>query len=392
MNLKAKWLWTPELGWQKNAQLECENGLWTQLCQADDAPNRILFPAWCNAHAHLELSSLVGKLKPAQDFSKWVMELRSHTSEWSDLDWRESFRLGQEMCLRHGTAAVLDLGNSGANLRVEPQLHLWAQFEVMGLNADLAQERLQASLDALASSKAHPLRKIARAPHAPFSTSSEILKALQPEMPWTIHVDESAEECAFFDHGTGGLAEMAHFLAPKAKWPKGQGRGLRLLLDQGLVPSGALLVHANHSSAKDLADAANLDASLVHCPQSREFFQHQLPNFSLWKKSGIEICLGTDSLASSPSLSQWDELALFLDTCEDVYTLDDGLRALSINPAKALGMAGKLASLMPGAFANWQFVELPAEVENPWEWISTQKIKPAQVGLAGQVLRKDPSI
>lgn len=383
-SLRARWCWSPSLGWQKNVQIELQGDRFGARSSLSKAPSQLLLPGWINLHTHLELSHCLGQCSPGLPFSQWVAQLRQITQSWQFSNWLESMDSGQKQCLKHGTTTVLDLGNSGANLQIQPRLRLWALHEIMGLNEDLALSRWQAGEEQLTRLQSHEMRRSGLTPHAPFSTSRPLLQRLLNSNPWSIHVDESAEEQQFFQDGTGGLGDLARFLAPQAKWTLGQGGGLRELQRHGLVPSDSVLVHANHSQRSELVQAKSQGTTLVHCPQSRAFFGHSMPDLQLWKDLQMQVALGTDSLASSPSLSLWDELQLFCQS-QSVYDLEESMKMLSSVPAQALNQAHGLGDLLEGFYADWQMIEIPTECEDPAQWLLQAKIKPAQVGLAGQI-------
>jgi cytosine/adenosine deaminase-related metal-dependent hydrolase len=117
-------------------------------------------------------------------------------------------------------------------------------------------------------------------------------------------------------------------------------------------------VHVNHLAPGDADLLGRAGASVVHCPRSHAYFRHAaFPRREL-QAAGVNVCLGTDSLASmkregraAPQLDLWAEMRAWLaadaNLCPPVV-----LRLATVNGARALGRAGELGELSPGAAAD----------------------------------------
>jgi len=79
---------------------------------------------------------------------------------------------------------------------------------------------------------------------------------------------------------------------------------------------------------------------------------------SLFRKLGIPLALGTDSLASNDSLSLWDEMRYALETFPKDLSARDVLRMVTIGAASALKISGSHGSLHAGMRADFQVVEI----------------------------------
>ena len=78
--------------------------------------------------------------------------------------------------------------------------------------------------------------------------------------------------------------------------------------------------------------------------------------------AGVTVGLGTDSLASSPTLNMWDEMRYAYQihrrsgvSAEDIFSL------ATINGAKALGLDKEIGTLAPGKKADMIAVPLPGK-------------------------------
>ena len=97
---------------------------------------------------------------------------------------------------------------------------------------------------------------------------------------------------------------------------------------------------------------------VVHCPRSHDYFSHPpFPRRQL-AAAGVNLCLGTDSLATVRKVKQQPlELNLFeemrqLAAADKSISPVEILRLATINGAKAMGMAGQIGELSENAFAD----------------------------------------
>jgi cytosine/adenosine deaminase-related metal-dependent hydrolase len=90
---------------------------------------------------------------------------------------------------------------------------------------------------------------------------------------------------------------------------------------------------------------------VVHCPRSRAFFGHKGFPLEALREAGVNLCLGTDSLASNEGLNLFDEMAE-LNRSHPGLGCRDILAMATVNGAKALGR-DDLGRLRPGARADF---------------------------------------
>ncbi len=107
---------------------------------------------------------------------------------------------------------------------------------------------------------------------------------------------------------------------------------------------------------------------------------------------GINVCLGTDSLASNPSLSILDEMRFLRSHYRDLCS-DQILRMGTINGARGLGLATKTGSIASGKRADLVVVPLETTADAPdWESILQTSLQPIAVYCAGEVVHPQPRI
>jgi cytosine/adenosine deaminase-related metal-dependent hydrolase len=179
-------------------------------------------------------------------------------------------------------------------------------------------------------------------------------------MPLTTHVAESREEFEMFYDGAGPLFDFMHSLKRPMTDCK-HGTPFGLLWKSGAIHGGWLLAHMNELIEEDFQLLAGVPRgaapSVVHCPGSHFYFGHSDFPYRRLHDLGVNICVGTDSLASAESLSLLEELRR-LQSAEPWLTAEQLLRTVTTNPARALGRRGTLGKIEPGALAD--LIALPA--------------------------------
>jgi len=214
---------------------------------------------------------------------------------------------------------------------------------------------------------------VVESPHAVYSTDPDGLYALLAGPPASLHLAEDPAERAFVAQGAGPFAEL------RARWGSpppvpGWSRSPVALAAPRLAP-GWLLVHCVDLDEEDLALLAGCGATVVLCPRSNDHISRLRPPLPRLLAAGVPLAVGTDSLASSPSLSPLAELARLRRDFPEVGA--DRLLPLAWNgPAVGAPGVGRLAAgLSPGLLA----VPLDgARVEDPFEHVVTA------IGVAGR--------
>ena len=318
-----------------------------------------LLPGLVNAHTHLELSVLAGRLRGGQGLPSWAMQVGRETAAFSAEQRFDAARRAALAAAAAGTAAVGDVGNA---LLAVPALA--GAGLAGGFFHELLGSREVATGDALADAEreyrefvqASPWpANLARvlAPHALYSAGPDLLRriftaAARANHPTSIHIAEGEDEIQLLRDGTGRWAEI---LASLQVPPGSRTPGLYPLAYLESLGAFAgdrppLLVHMVWASAEDIARAQRHRAPVVLCPRSNLHIGGRLPDVRAFLAAGLALVLGTDSLGSSPDLSLWGEMAAlashFPDLAPEIW-----LAAATTGGAAALGLFA-LGALAPG--------------------------------------------
>ncbi len=326
-----------------------------------DAPEEraqgVLMPGLVNAHCHLELSALAHAVPGGGGLIPWARRLMKTVVETSHAARRQAAQDAAQAAVRLGTAAIGDVGNS---LDAVPAL---GEANLAGvLFHELVGSREAATGDALAdAAQEHALMAdfwptsvgYLPAPHAPYSVGPDLMRrifaaAAATGRATTVHVAEDPDEIALLRDGSGRWPEVlrAMGVAPATRAP---GRTpVAYLADLGAFdgPSPPLLVHMVHAGDEDRRLAREAGATAVLCPRSNLHIGGRLADVDRLLEDGVILAVGTDSLASTPDLSLWGELATLAAHFPSVPAAL-WLEIATRNGARALGLRAH-GALMPG--------------------------------------------
>jgi len=126
-------------------------------------------------------------------------------------------------------------------------------------------------------------------------------------------------------------------------------------------------VHVNYLARGDAGMLGRAQAHVVHCPRSHEYFAHARFPLERLRRARVNVCLGTDSLASvlkrrkdRVELNMFDEMQALLRAQPGVSPRT-ALQMSTLAGAKALGLEGTLGQLSPGATAD--LIAIPADTD-----------------------------
>jgi cytosine/adenosine deaminase-related metal-dependent hydrolase len=339
-----------------------------------DFDNAVCLPGFVNSHAHLDLSHLHGQVPNGLTFPEWapaVIAGRAMPQAMIEAGIDDACR----MLAASGTTSVLDIsvnGDSAAPLSKHGLNGLLA-LEVLGWSGDAAEKAMQHADEIVRAKFALDRDRLgddageadapakpegldyAFSPHAPYSTSMELYqhafgRAFGEWRVCTTHVAESLEEEQFIRDGSGPLSELLGKLGVDLSSFKGFGvTPLALLLGDWLMPwlgpenHRLVLVHCNYARESDFELLAQSKPSVCWCPSSHAYFKHEPWPLAKMREAGVNLVLGTDSLASNDGLDMLGEIRQAAQHPDaDVTEL---FRAATVNGRKALGIENDTADL-----------------------------------------------
>jgi aminodeoxyfutalosine deaminase len=328
----------------------------------------VLLPGLVNAHCHLELGHLARALRGANGFVPWVEALVAARGQADEGEVREGTRRGIVELERTGTVAVGDVSNRLDHLDLLEASGLTAVvfYELLGWDPARASALLEEADRRVAGVVPKRLRESVRlAAHAPHSVSPALLAGLVARGgPAAIHLAESGEECAFLAQGNGewgaflerrGLAHVS--FAPPGTTP------VRYLEAAGALRGGLLAAHCVNVDEGDRELLARRGVHVAVCPRSNRALGVGIPPVPDLLRAGVRVCLGTDSLASVPTLDLADDMAALH---REFLALDPAVivRMATRGGAEALGLHD-LGTLAPGRQAALAFAAVGRPPKDP---------------------------
>lgn len=313
----------------------------------------ILTPGFVNAHCHLELShmkSLILKETGLASFAREIITKRNSVSTGQQMEIMATADRQMHAC---GIVAVGDICNTAQSIQIKNtgKLFYHSFIELIGLNPARKEQIMAEGILLVKQFREHGLRA-SLAPHAPYSTSRELIGAiaatdLQDNLPLSIHNQESPDEQKFFEDASGGFKELYDFLKLDLSWFTPPKMSSLAWYANEIKTCRAVLVHNTFSTANDLERLKDADVFWCFCPRANLYIESSLPDYKLFATAKEKLCLGTDSLASNDDLDLCSEANAILDNTK-IFNTSDVLRMMTGNGAAALGLEKSFGSFIPG--------------------------------------------
>lgn len=350
-------------------------GRGTALSPAEDLGHCAILPGLVNAHTHLELGWLAGRIQPAGSFVDWIRDIvraRSSAKTASEAGITQAIVRGVEEARATGTVLVGDVSNS---LATPPVLRAAGMdgvvfHELLGFNIEepvrVVTEAWQ-RVDDLQTGGAAPVIQCSVVAHAPYSVSPALFRAIRDarrQAPLTVHLAESADELELLMTGRGALrALLDDFDVWNDQWQAPRCDPVEYLRRLDYLRPGCLVVHGVHLSPSALERLRDADAVLVTCPRSNEWVAAGMPPLAHFYASGVRVAVGTDSLASVGTLNLFDELAAMRRIAPEVSAASLLESATRIG-AEALGRSTEFGTIAAGKRAALVAVRIPDGVRD----------------------------
>ncbi len=326
-----------------------------------DLGDQVLLPGLINAHCHLDYTCLRGKIEPEESFTDWIRAINEAKERISPTKFINSINAGFAEALSFGTTSLVAFESfPELIIRTPAPFRTWWMAELIDVRGS---NRPKQVVDMAMTLMSRPKDR-GLAPHAPYTASLDLYRRCQEvgrqyDLRLSTHLAESREEFQMFQEAKGPLYDFL----------KGLGRDMRdcggvtplaHFLPQIALDERWLVVHLNELAESDFDLLAEWETkfNVVHCPRSHRYFVHSPFQLGRLRKLGLNICLGTDSLASNKDLSLFAEMReLRLDF--DHLSPREILEMVTINPARALGRQSQLGQISEGAVAD--MIAIPIE-------------------------------
>jgi cytosine/adenosine deaminase-related metal-dependent hydrolase len=340
----------------------------------------VILPSLVNAHTHLELSHLHGRIPPGENFVQWVSGVIAARRDFPDIADPRIIDAAQRAIVdleASGTGLVGDVSNSLVTVPLLRASRLRAQvfYEQLGFNASDPEARVREARERLRTLDGGPDVRIALAPHAPYSVSPGLFAAIRADLDAnqpavsTVHLGESPDEVEFLKRGTGRFRELLERIGVWTDaWRPPGVSPVAYLSDLGFLDRSVLAVHGVQFEGEDLSTLATLGMTIVSCPRSNAYVGVGSPPLEAFYAMDVDVAFGTDSLASAPDLSVFAELGEARRLAPRVPARRLLESATRIG-ARALGFGNELGTIESGKRASLIAVRVPEAVTDVEEYL-----------------------
>jgi cytosine/adenosine deaminase-related metal-dependent hydrolase len=339
-------------------------------------PGASILPGLVNAHTHLQIprwADADGEPVPIpSSFVEWILRVIAWKRGADPSSFSSNFTSATKEALSCGTTSAGEI--AGPDLSVYDACPLRARVfaEGIGFAPDAETDALDgvtaAVLQLEKASGRNPLVSPGVSPHTLYTVGEALLRSLaefaaKRKLPTCLHLLESPAEAAFLEKGEGEIPKRLYGeLRKDVSWFRGLGRPVpAYLAETGLLREGLLLAHNVHVPTAWIETLRGGGARFVLCPRSNAAHGNGAPDVTHFVDTGIPFALGTDSLASVPDLSLWEELryarSLYRGAKNDAELCRELFRAATEHGAVALGLPAGI--LGPGAPADLAVVDDP---------------------------------
>ena len=355
-----------------------------------DLEDCVLLPGMVNAHTHLELSGLRGKIPYTGSFTDWIHRLVSaRDSAFVNLSSIIIAAVRESLAAGVTTVADISANRQVVGYLKEQPIRKVCFAEAVSFRESLAETRSYFQ-DYIAGNSANDLFRLGLSPHGPYSASAQLYElaaelAGRYKLALTTHLAETLAEEQFLTEGTGEWFELLRELN---LWPNPfkcpYQRPIEYFLSLKLAELPFLLAHVNYVTRDEIAMLARTRHSVVYCPRSHAFFEHPAHPFGDMLAAGINVALGTDSLASNNTLSILDEMR-FLHSRFPEFPVETIIRMGTMHGAKALGLLDKIGTLEVGKEADLIAIALTGASQDPIENILQSSEQPRLTAVRGMI-------
>ncbi len=281
----------------------------------------VIAPPPVNAHTHLDMSAYAFQALP---YFRWLpevviaqRELRGVVGALAGADELSQLTVG-------GVGDIVWSPDVMDALLAREDLRGVLYFEVLGTfpgKADEVFATMRGRVEAWRKLERPGGPRIGLTPHTPYTVSHRLMKlvtdyAAGEGLPLQIHVAEHPSEPELFATGGGPLWDNRlqpfwpeTFTEVIGRPPEPGLTPVRYLDELGVLAARPTLIHMVNVSADDIARVARAGCAVVSCPRSNVHLECGTFPWTAFAAAGVEIALGTDSVASGESLDVRDDVA-----------------------------------------------------------------------------------
>lgn len=344
----------------------CGNENTTWVDRADevvDCEGAWLMPGLVNCHTHSAMTTLRG-IQDDSNLHEWLEDYiwpaeRDFTPEVTT----QAVKLALIEMLQTGTTTFNDMYNPNGveigqihEVVAGSKMRCYFSPTLFSSDVETTEETLARTRIIIEEILAYNDErfKVMVAPHAPYSCSKDLLKGslkLAQELQLKLHI-----------HVAETQAENGMILERYGKRP------LAFLKDLGYLEHDGVFAHGVELNEREIAELAVSNIHIAHNPISNLKLASGIAPVTDLVQTGVIVGLATDSVASNNNLDMFEEsrTAALLQKMRTgdatQFTIEQALKTMTIEGAKALGMDDQIGSLEVGKQADFLIIQPKGKV------------------------------
>jgi 5-methylthioadenosine/S-adenosylhomocysteine deaminase len=325
--------------------------------QTIDCKGKVIIPGLINTHGHWAMTLFRGLVDDLK-LEAWLDKIWKVEAQFVN---PHNVTIGSKMAiiemLKAGTTCAADMywdfpesfaeiSNTGFRMVNGP-----AFAEIPGFE-DRREGNYNRAIEFLQQFHDNPLLHLCVQAHATYTTNIPILEdILKICDEWNV---------GFVTHASESLGELDQVNLKYGKRP------IQVLDDVGLLGEKTLLAHCVHLNDQEIERLAATGTSVSHCISSNLKLSSGIARIADMVKGGVNVSIGTDGPASNNDLDLLHE-AQIAALVQKGVTMDPTVlpaeqmfEMLTINGAKAVGLADQIGSLEVGKLADLAVMDFDA--------------------------------
>ena len=341
-----------------------ESTIWVDRAdEVVDCEGAWLMPGLVNCHTHSAMTTLRG-IQDDSNLHEWLEDYiwpaeRDFTPEVTT----QAVKLALIEMLQTGTTTFNDMYNPNGveigqihEVVAGSKMRCYFSPTLFSSDVETAEEtlaRTRVIIEKILSYNDDRF-KVMVAPHAPYSCSKDLLKGslkLAQELQLKLHI-----------HVAETQAENGMILERYGKRP------LAFLKDLGYLEHDGVFAHGVELNEREIAELAVSNIHIAHNPISNLKLASGIAPVTDLVQTGVIVGLATDSVASNNNLDMFEEsrTAALLQKMRTgdatQFTIEQALKTMTIEGAKALGMDDQIGSLEVGKQADFLIIQPKGKV------------------------------
>ena len=341
-----------------------ENATWVDRAdEVVDCEGAWLMPGLVNCHTHSAMTTLRG-IQDDSNLHEWLEDYiwpaeRDFTPEVTT----QAVKLALIEMLQTGTTTFNDMYNPNGveigqihEVVAGSKMRCYFSPTLFSSDVETTEETLARTRIIIEEILAYNDErfKVMVAPHAPYSCSKDLLKGslkLAQELQLKLHI-----------HVAETQAENGMILERYGKRP------LAFLKDLGYLEHDGVFAHGVELNEREIAELAVSNIHIAHNPISNLKLASGIAPVTDLVQAGVIVGLATDSVASNNNLDMFEEsrTAALLQKMRTgdatQFTIEQALKTITIEGAKALGMDDQIGSLEVGKQADFLIIQPKGKV------------------------------